>query len=395
MVRKGGSLVGLGARQEVSGGSGGKEESEASRGPLTAARKMSRRVLMLRWGARGKRPEVPQTGEGRALPTAEHEVEVTVLEYNAERFLETVTSPEGCRDYRDPSTVTWVDVDGVHDTEVLQGLAECFDLHPLVLEDIVNTTQRPKLEDYGEYIYLVARMLRWEEDDLTIEQVSIVLGPTFVLSFQEQHGDVFDPMRDRLRKGVSRARGLGPDYLAYWLIDVLVDNYFLVLEKIGDRVEMLEEEVVAEPTTETLRAIHELKREILFLRQSVWPLREVISNLQRGELGLVTSTTTIYLRDLYDHTIQVIDAVESLRDTTASMLDIYLSTQSNRMNEIMKVLTIIATIFMPLTFIAGIYGMNFAAMPELHHPWGYPVVLLVMAGLAGSMAYYFRRKGWL
>jgi magnesium transporter len=294
--------------------------------------------------------------------------------------------------------MTWIDVDGLHDVEMLGELGECFGLHPLVVEDILNTEQRPKLDDYGEYIFVVLKSLYHvdeESGEPAIEQTSLVLGPNYVLSFQEREGDEFDPIRDRIRANKGRVRKASVDYLAYAPIDLIVDQYFVVLERFGDRIESLEEELVADPTTETLQVIHHLKRELIFLRKSVWPLREVIGALERAESTLIHESTDLYLRDAYDHTIQVIDAVETFRDMLSGMLDIYLSSVSNRMNEVMKVLTIIATVFIPLTFIAGLYGMNFKSMPELNWPWAYPLVWGIMIIIAASMVIYFRRKRWL
>jgi magnesium Mg(2+) and cobalt Co(2+) transport protein (corA) len=225
--------------------------------------------------------------------------------------------------------------------------------------------------------------------------VSIVLGDRFVLSVQEEVGDLFGPVRERLRTGKGRLRKMGADALAYSLLDAVVDGYFTILETIGDQVESLEEELVTNPTRQTLHALHGQKRELIFLRHSIWPLRELIGSLERGESPLLSEQLAPYLRDLYDHTIQVLETVESLRDTLSGLLDIYLSSISNRMNEIMKVLTVISTLFIPLTFIAGVYGMNYRYMPELQWRWGYPAVLAVMAGVAGLMLRYFHRKGWL
>jgi len=240
-------------------------------------------------------------------------------------------------------------------------------------------------------------MLYYDEEkhDITAEQVSIILGSNFVISFQEQEGDVFKFIRERIRNGKGRIRKVGSDYLAYALVDAIVDNYFIILEKLGEKIEEMEEELVTNPTPETLQTIHHLKREMIFLRKSVWPLREVISALERGEPTLIHESTGIYLRDLYDHTIQVIDSIETFRDMVSGMLDIYLSSISNRMNEVMKVLTIIATIFIPLTFIAGIYGMNFQYMPELGWHWGYPAVWFVICAIFIVMLVYFKRKRWM
>ncbi len=327
------------------------------------------------------------------------ETRVTVIEYDETEYkehtevnLDAINLPEG------RSSVTWVNVDGLHDVDLLGRFGERFGLHPLVVEDILNTEQRPKMDDYGTYIYVVLKSLYHvdeETEELQIEQISLVLGPNFVLSFQEREGDEFDPVRDRIRANKGRIRKLGSDYLAYTLIDLIVDRYFVVLERFGDWIETLEEELVAEPTTETLQRIHQLKRELVYVRKSVWPLRELIGGLERSESALFQDSTGSYLRDVYDHTIQVIDTVETFRDILSGMLDIYLSSVSNRMNEVMKVLTIIATIFIPLTFIVGVYGMNFKYMPELNWPWAYPVVWVIMVVLAALMIAYFRRKRWL
>jgi magnesium transporter len=261
----------------------------------------------------------------------------------------------------------------------------------------MNTGQRPKMEDFNDYLFIVLKMLSYdeEENETQTEQVSLILSSKFVLSFQESEGDVFDPVRERIRSDRGRIRKMGVDYLAYSLIDAIVDNYFMVLEKIGERIEDIEDELVKNPTPEVLHTIHRLKRELIFLRKSVWPLREVISRLERWESPLIDKSIDIYLRDVYDHTIQVIDALETFRDMLSGMLDIYLSSLSNRMNEVMKVLTIIATIFIPLTLISGIYGMNFRYMPELESPWGYPLVYTVMLAVSAVMLIYFRRKKWL
>jgi magnesium transporter len=253
------------------------------------------------------------------------------------------------------------------------------------------------MEDFGDYIFAVLKMLQYNEDDkeTQVEQISLIFGSNWVISFQENAGDVFDPIRERLRTDKGRIRKMGADYLFYALIDAVVDNYFVVLERIGEKIEEIEEEIVANPSPETLQAIHNLKRQVILLRKSVWPLREVISRLERLELKLINKSTGIFLRDVYDHTIQVIDAVETFRDMLSGMLDIYMSSVSNRMNEVMKVLAVIATIFIPLTLVAGIYGMNFRIMPELEWSLGYPFVLLVMLAVVIVMLVYFRRRKWL
>lgn len=292
---------------------------------------------------------------------------------------------------------TWVNVDGIHQIELLEKVGDCLGLHRLVLEDILNTEQRPKFEDYGDYVYVVAKMLCFDEKANTVitEQISLVLGRNFLISFQENEGDVFNPVRERLKNGTGRMRKMGVDYLAYSLIDSIVDNYFVVLEKLGEKIEAAEEELVAKPTRDTLQVIHHLKRVMLFLHKAVWPLREVVGALERGETELVKEQTGVYLRDVYDHVIQVMDTTETYRDILSSMLDIYLSSISNRMNEVMKVLTIISTLFMPLTFLAGLYGMNFKYMPELEQPWGYPAVLVIMVFAVLAMVYFFKKKKWI
>jgi len=323
---------------------------------------------------------------------------ITLMDYDENRFQEKqVDNIEACFEFKTTPTMTWINIDGLHDISIMEKTGKHFDIHPLILEDILNTGQRPKFVDMGKYIFLVLKMLRYDEQNRTIisEQVSIVLALNYVISFQENIGDVFDPIRDRIRNAKGRIRKTGPDYLMYALLDAIVDGYFCILEKLGDKIESLEEELVDNPTENTIKQIHHLKRELIYLRRSVWPLRELISGMERSESTLITQTTDVYLRDLYDHTIQVIDTMESFRDMVSGMLDIYLSSISNRMNAVMKVLTIIATIFIPLTFIAGIYGMNFKYMPELQWKWGYLSVWIVMVIIGACMLIYFRRKKWL
>ena len=323
---------------------------------------------------------------------------ITFIDYDESRIQEKeAVSIEECFPFKETPTVTWINIDGVHDVELIEKLGNHFELHPLIMEDIVNTQQRPKIDDSGSYIFIVLRMLQYDEDakEVKSEQVSLILGANFVLSFQESVGDVFEPVRDRLRKNKGRIRKMGADYLAYTLLDAVVDNYFVAMEKLGEIIEDIEDTLVTQPTPNTLQTIHSLKSEAISLRKSVWPLREVISSLERAETPLIKKTTRIYLRDVYDHTIQVIDTVESFRDIVTGMLDIYLSSISNRMNEVMKVLTVFAAIFIPLTFIAGVYGMNFVSMPELSWRWGYPAVLILMSLVAAVLLLYFKRKKWL
>jgi magnesium transporter len=326
------------------------------------------------------------------------ETKITILDYDETHFQEwEVKEIDECFPFKETSTVTWINVDGVHDVGFIQKLGENFELHPLIIEDIVHTQQRPKMEESENYIYIVLKMLYLndEKSETQVEQVSVVFGKNFVISFQEREGDIFETIRERIRNGKGRIRKMGSDYLAYALIDAVVDHYFTILEKDGEKIEELEDKVVSDPKPETLQAIHGLKREMIFLRRSVWPLRELVNSLERGESPLIHKTTRIYLRDVYDHTIQVIDTLETYRDMLSGMHDTYLSSISNRMNEVMKVLTIIATIFIPLTFIAGVYGMNFEFMPELKWRWAYFGVWGVIFVVAVAMVIYFRRRKWL
>ena len=324
-------------------------------------------------------------------------VTIEIIDYDEAHFEHKVDATiEDCTHFKEKPTITWFNVIGIHDVGRIEKLGTLFEIHPLILEDIVHTGQRPKLQDLEDYLFLTFKMIDYEEaeNEILAEQVSLILGPNFAISFQEAEGDIFNPVRDRIRNGKGRIRKMGSDYLAYGLMDAIVDSHFAVLEKIGEQIEILQEEVLSNPTPQTLEAIHELKREMIFLRKSVWPLREAVSGLERSESPLITDSVRIYLRDVYDHTIQIIDSVETFRDMTAGTLDVYLSSVSNRMNEVMKVLTIIATIFIPLSFIAGVYGMNFEHMPELKWHWAYPLVWLVMVGLGAVMLIAFRRKKW-
>ncbi|NLI31119.1 MAG: magnesium/cobalt transporter CorA [Nitrospiraceae bacterium] len=327
------------------------------------------------------------------------DVRIDLMEYNVASLHERQLSGlDACLSFRHRETITWLNVDGLHDAELMGKIGSCFSLHPLVLEDVLSTDQRPKYEDYDEYLYIVVRMLRYDADVMKAkaEQVSIILSQNYVLTFQEGFaGDVFEPVRTRLREDKGRLRKMGADYLAYSLLDTIVDNYFIVLDQIGERIELLENELVTNPTRKTLRMIHTLRGDALFLRRAVWPLREVINSFTRGDSPFITDATRLYLKDVYDHTIHAIDTLETYREILSGMLDIYLSSMSNRLNEVMKVLTIIATIFMPLTFLAGVYGMNFKHMPELAWQWSYPALWLIMIAIAGTMLIIFRRKKWI
>jgi len=355
---------------------------------------------------------IKKGSKSRGLPPGEmvhigekktEKVKISIIDYSIGKYTEKeVKNVEECFSLKRRPSISWINVDGLHETEIIEKFGNCFDIHPLVLEDIVNTDQRPKIEDYEKYFFIVLKMLLVDdkEQEIHSEQVSIIFGERFVISFQETIGDVFDQIRERIRKGKGRIRKMGADYLAYSLIDAIVDNYYAILEKIGERVESLEEDLISNPSPETLQKIYNLKREMVYLRKSVWPLRDVISNMLRDESKLIKKETHIYLRDLYDHTIQVIDTIETFRDMISGMLDIYMSSISNKMNEIMKVLTIFAAIFIPLTFIVGVYGMNFDRkflfnMPELSWQFGYLFVWGIMIALVIVMLGYFKHKKWI
>jgi len=322
---------------------------------------------------------------------------VTLCEYDESHFNDTeIHTLEGLMPPPARKTVTWIHIDGLQDVHLLEQMGIVFGIHPLILEDILNTDQRPKLEDHGDYLYIVLKRFHMDQDSRIVpEQVSIVLGPNYLISLQEKEGKLLEPVRERLRNDRGRLRKGGADYLAHALLDGIVDGYFSILDHFGEEIETLEEALMGRPSPETLRAIEIFKRELVLLRKAVWPLREVVGNLSRSDSPLIRESSILYFRDISDHTVQVIDTIETYRDTLSGMLDIYLSSMSNRMNEVMKVLTVIATIFMPLSFLAGVYGMNFKHMPELEWPWGYFALWGVMMVIAFVMLIFFRRKKWL
>jgi magnesium transporter len=338
---------------------------------------------------------------GTLLPVGERRVEwttLTLIEYNAGACSERVLADsEDWRSLNNASAVHWINVEGLHDVAVIQRVGDAFGLHPLVLEDIVTVGQRPRLEDYGDYLFIVVKMLyrKGPARQIVSEQISFILGAFGVLTFQEVEGDIFDPIRERIRAAKGRIRSAGPDYLAYRLLDAIIDNYFIVLEDVSDRVEELQDRVATSPSQAIIHDIHQLKRDLIFLRKSLWPVREVVGGLQKAESDFIDPSTGVFLRDAYEHTIQVIDMVETMRDTLSSAQDIYLSSMSNRMNEIMRVLTVMSTLFIPLTFIVGVYGMNFDHMPELHWRHGYLATWLLMIGTTAGLVLFFRRKKWL
>ena len=347
-------------------------------------------------------PAIDKTGLPPGTVTYSGEVQttkvkITLLEYNEKEFVEKeFVDFDEYLVHTKPDMVKWINVDGIHNTELIQKIGEKFDIHSLTLEDIANTDQRPKFEDYENYLASIMKMLSYDSNVQAEQLTVLLLGNNTVLSFQEAYGgDAFDMIRNRIRQGKGRIRKMGADYLAYCLIDAVVDLYFVILEKIGDRIESLEEELINDPSKKTMQILHAMKREMIFLRKSVWPMRELINNFERSENKLIKKPTRLFLRDLYDHTIRVIDTVETFRDLLSGMMDVYLSSVSNRMNEIMKVLTIITTIFIPLTFIAGVYGMNFDYLPELHWRYSYYVLWAIMILIAAGMIVYFKKRKWL
>ena len=325
-------------------------------------------------------------------------VTITVTNYDEQSLDEFKTqNPDDAFRFKDKPSTTWIDIDGVHSPDVIEKIGTQFCLHPLTMEDILNTGGRLKIEDFDGYIYISLNMLSYDEStgETHGEHVSIVFNCNTVITFQENPGDVFNPIRERIHANKTRMRKLGPAYLAYSLVDAIIDNYFIVLEKLGEIIADCEDNLILEPDRNTLSQLHNLKREMIFVRRSVWPLREIISIWGRVDSELVTDYTRTYLRDAYDHIVQAIDMIEVYRDMLTSMLDIYLSSVSNRMNEVMKVLTIIATIFIPLTFIVGVYGMNFEHMPELRWRFGYLLIWAIIIAVAIWMLAWFRRKKWL
>jgi magnesium transporter len=325
-------------------------------------------------------------------------VRIEIMNYSLQHLEEIPNAGlDDCVRLKNSPGITWININGISDTRLIQTVAGLFSLHPLTSEDIAVANQRPKAEEFEHYIFFALKMLTYDAKTNAIENenVSVVLGENYVISFQEHEGDVLDPLRARIRSGKGRLRGAGADYLAYAIMDGVVDEYFVVLEKLGDHIEEIDEQILAEPDAGLMKELHRLKREVLFLRKIIWPLREQIAAIEKNGSRLFGDSTRPFLRDLYDHTIEIIDMVETSRDIVGGMHDTFLSSISNRMNEVMKVLTIIGTIFIPLTFIAGIYGMNFDHMPELKWSWGYYGILAFMAALALGMLAIFKKRKWL
>ena len=330
---------------------------------------------------------------------------IFLIDYNETNFIrEQIATPEECIPYLDSKSISWVDVQGLGSQDILQRLGNVFELHPLVLEDVVNVPERPKTEDYEDQLLFIARMVVPQERicGFHSEQVSLILGKNYLLTVQEEpEHDCLEAVRSRIEKNKGIIRKQGADYLAYAVLDAIIDGFFPVLELYGERIEELEEEVIIKPTPQTLQSIYQIRRELLQLRRAIWPQRDAINSLIRDGSELIGEEVRIYLRDCYDHTVQVMDMVETYRELASGLMDVYLSAVSNKMNEIMKVLTIVSTIFIPLTFVAGIYGMNFNTekspynMPELNLYWGYPICLAVMAAIALGLLLFFWRRGWL
>lgn len=324
-------------------------------------------------------------------------VRITVFDYDADGIKESeLQNVEECSAYRHTRTNTWINVDGLNDIGIIECIGKQFNIHPLVLEDIVNTQQRPKLEVFDDYIYIVLKMLEYDyaTGKVKTEQMSFILGKHYVISFQEMIGDTFDTVRSRLRNPDSRIRKFGVDYLLYSLMDRIVDDYFIVMERLGEQLEEFEEVAYNKPGPGIAEQLNRLRRDTIYVRKSVWPLREMVNHLSNGDIRQINRKTIIYLRDLYDHTVQVLDAVETYRDILSGIMDVYLSNLSVKMNEVMKVLTIISTIFIPLNFIAGVYGMNFSYMPELANPFGYFIIMGFMTVVAIAMLIWFKLKKW-
>jgi magnesium transporter len=353
-----------------------------------------RRAAAKRSKKSGLPPGTPvHTGEVKSERTI-----LSVLDYDNERLTEKqLDNADECASYLGRTGVTWINVVGLAEVSILERLGAVFKLHPLIVEDVVNTDQRPKLEDYGDVLFIVIRVLAYGDDnrEVSTEQVSLILGANFVLSFEERESPLFNTVRERIRQANGRVRQAGPDYLMYRLMDTIVDRYFEVLEKVGEEIEFIEDQIVEKTTPDDLREIHRLRRQMIFLRKAVWPLREVAGRCQHGESALIQAATAIFFRDVYDHIVQAIDAIETDREMLSDMLDMYLSSVNFRLNVVMKVLTVISTIFLPLTFLAGVWGMNFRWMPELWQPWGYPAALGLMFAIGLGMLWFFRRRGWM
>jgi len=349
---------------------------------------------------------IPKTAKPSLVPGTvsyvgkerEEPVEYFILDYNETEFTEKdIGTIAESLPFKESPNVTWLNITGVHDEKVIREIGDVFEIHSLVLEDIANTTHRPKVEEYENYLFIVIKMAYFKADsgEIVMEQISLLVGKNYVISLQENGDDILDGLRERIRNNKGKIRKLGSDYLMYGIIDTIVDHYYTVLERIGEEIEEMEEQLIKSASQELLTRIYRLRQEVGYLRRSIYPMREVINSLQRTDHELINQETFIYLRDIYDHTIQVVETVETFREMSSGMLDLYLSTVSNRMNEVMKVLTIFAAIFIPLTFIAGVYGMNFEFMPELKWKLGYPIWWAITITLTIGMMIYFKKRRWM
>lgn len=328
----------------------------------------------------------------------EYEHKITVIDYNKTTLTRrTIKNIEELLPYTATDSITWVIIDGLQDVSIIDAIGQHFGIHALILEDILNTHQRPKFEEFDDYLFIVVKALAVPDDEFGVdyEQVSLLLLNNIVFTFKEKPDAIFDPLFTRLDNEKSQIRNLGADYLTYIIMDSIVDEYFTLQDSFDELIEAVEDELLANPTAQTLATIQKIRRELIFLRRSVSPLRELLSGILRSESPLLDAKTQRYFRDVYDHVIRVTEAIESYRDLIAGMLDIYLSSVSNKMNETMKVLTVFASIFIPLTFIAGVYGMNFEFMPELKWRWGYPALWLVFIGISVSLLRFFKKKHWI
>lgn len=364
-------------------------------------KKISRKIPVPHFLRHKKHNKKPGQAPGTLNFTGEkrlENVQINLCDYDVEQLGEyDISEIEESKPYLESPSKTWVNVLGLHDVDKLKHIWNYFGLHPLIQEDILNTSQRAKIEEYPDQVFFVLRMMNLMEDtgELNVEQVSIVLYEDSVVSFQEDDFPIFEPVLHRLRNNAPRLRKEGPDYLAYALLDTVVDHYFKVMEKFGDEIEALEDHILSDSADHIPEQIHALRRKVLYFRKAIWPLRDSLNSLLREESPLINEENKIYFRDVHDHLVQIIDGIENYRDMILGMLDMYMSQVSNKMNEVMKVLTIIATIFIPLTFLAGIYGMNFEYMPELSVKWAYPAVWAIMIVTTIGMVFYFRKKKWL
>jgi magnesium transporter len=335
---------------------------------------------------------------GSVIPSVEpreEPIRIQVLDWTETSFEEKSVTLEECLKYTDPSTLTWINISGIHEPKVIETIGEHFGLHVLVQEDIVHADQRPKIEDHEDHLFLILKMYRFENHHLDEEQISMILGEGFLITFQEKEGDVFEAVRQRAKRGKGRLRKLGSDYLAFALMDTIIDHYFLVIEKLGSQIEDLSEELLENPSSSHAREIFQYTTQISRIRRSIWPTRDITVTIQKLESRLIHKKTLLFFRDANDHLMKAADLAETFLDVGSGLINLHMSSLSNHMNQIMKVLTIMASIFIPLTFIAGIYGMNFDYMPELHWRMGYAAVLLVMLLVFIVMLIYFKKKKWL